>query len=175
MSEPNARPLQKKRPPASLFALGRAELPREVTANGITWKFSKLFKHDFFAATALYSRADLGGIGPQLAVLKVQRTYPLYGFPMQWLGRKVARHEIRIYKKLQGVPGIPAFLGEVGPTGFLHAFIPGTDLHASLPLTPAFFSDLEKLFSDIHAHHIAYVDYSRAIGTSWKRYRHISR
>jgi hypothetical protein len=93
-----------------------------------------------------------------LAVLKVQRTYPMFGFPMKWLGRKVAGHEIRIYEKLQGVAGIPAFLGRVGATGFLHEFVPGVDLHAQLPLTAEFFAALEKLFADLHARHIAYVD-----------------
>jgi hypothetical protein len=152
----SAAPPQKRRPPAYLFALGRRELPREFDANGTTYRFLKLFKHDFFAATGLYERAT-GGTGP-LAVLKIQRTYPLLGLPMQWLGRKVANQEIRIYEALQGVVGVPRFLARVGATGFAHEFIPGEDLHASLPLTPAFFEQLEKLFADLHERHIAYVD-----------------
>jgi hypothetical protein len=150
-------PKPKPRPPAFLFALGRANLPPEVAAEGHTWRFQKLFKHDFFAATALYELASPTA-APPLAVLKVQRTYPFLGVPLQWLGAKVARHEIRIYRGLQGVTGIPRFLGTVGPTGFLHEFIPGTDLHANLPLTPEFFGQLEKLFADLHQRHIAYVD-----------------
>jgi hypothetical protein len=149
---------KKKRPPAALFALGRAELPGEVEAEGVTYKFVKLFKHDFFAATALYESVGASGGTGELAVLKIQRTYPLYGFPMKWLGRKVANHEIRVYEKLQGVRGIPEFLGRVGATGFLHAFIPGTDLHSDLPLTPGFFAELEALFAALHERHIAYVD-----------------
>jgi hypothetical protein len=145
----------KRRPPASLFALGRAEMPGVVEALGVRYRFSKLFKHDFFAATALY---EVEGDPTRLAVFKMQRTYPLYGFPMRWLGKKVARHEIDIYEKLQGVAGIPGFLGRVGPTGFLHEFIPGTDLHASLPLKPEFFADLWTLFAALHERHIAYVD-----------------
>ena len=54
--------------------------------------------------------------------------------------------------------GVPRFLGRIGPTGFLHEFIPGEDLHAKLPFSPAFFSDLETLFKELHARHIAYVD-----------------
>lgn len=146
---------KKKRPPASLFAIGYAELPELVEAEGVSWRFAKLFKHDFFAATALYERAD----APlHLAVLKIQRTYPYYGFPMKWLGRQVANHEIRIYQKLQGIPGIPKFLGRVGPTGFLHEFIPGEDLHSELPLTPEFFDQLRDLFTALHDRKIAYVD-----------------
>jgi len=35
----------KARPPASFFALGHAELPEEISADGITYRFVKLFKH----------------------------------------------------------------------------------------------------------------------------------
>jgi hypothetical protein len=154
-SQPAAFQKAKPRPPASLFALGYAELPAQVDALGVTYRFDRLFKHDFFAATALYHRADAPD---RLAVLKIQRTYPFYGFPMRWLGKRVANREIRIYQLLQGVPGIPAFLGTVGTTGFLHEFVPGTDLHARLPLTPLFFDQLHDLFQALHDRHLAYVD-----------------
>jgi hypothetical protein len=156
----------KRRPPASLFAMGHGELPQEVTALGRRWRFVKLFKHDFFAVTGLYEETkneaagegrDIDGEGRQ-AVLKVQRTYPLYGVPMIWLGRMVAKHEIGIYRKLQGVRGVPAFLGAVGETGFLHAYVPGTELRPDLPLTEAFFGELEALMRAIHARQVAYVD-----------------
>ncbi len=145
---------KKSRPPKWLFALGPDDLPAEVTVDGITYRFVDLFKHDFFAATGLYQRTDTG----QRAVLKLQRTYRLFILPMKWLGRIVANHEIDIYQRLQGVRGIPGFWGRVGPTGFLHEFIPGQDLHAGLPLTPEFFEDLKRLLEDLHARHIAYVD-----------------
>jgi len=152
-------PPKKRRPPASLFALGYAEPPREITADGITWRFTKLFKHDFFAYTGLYDQVVPAGPSPaRQAVLKVQRTYPYFGLPMKWLGKFVARHEISIYRKLQGIRGVPAFLGAIGPTGFLHEFIPGTDLHANLPLTPQFFAELETLLQSLHERRIAYVD-----------------
>jgi hypothetical protein len=148
----------KRPPPAYLFALGRRELPQTVTAEERTYRFVELFKHDFFAATGLYEQTSDGPEKGALAVLKVQRTHHWWGFPMHWLGRIVANREIRIYQKLQGVPGIPAFLGRVGTTGFLHAFIPGVDLHADLPLTPAFFEQLGGLFQALHERRIAYVD-----------------
>jgi len=95
---------------------------------------------------------------PVYAVLKIQRTYHMFGFPMRWLGRIVANHEIAIFERLQGVRGVPAFLGRFGPTGFLHAFIPGDPLTPEHPFTPQFFDDLHQLFADIHARNIAYVD-----------------
>jgi hypothetical protein len=125
---------------------------------GTTFHFVTLFKHDFFAMTALYENPSAALPADRFAVLKVQRTHSFYGLPMRWLGWFVARREIMIYQKLQGIRGIPRFLGRVGSTGFLHEFIPGKDLHAGQPLTPAFFEDLAALFTEIHARHVAYVD-----------------
>lgn len=153
-----------KEPPAYLFAMGRQNAPETLTVAGRTYRFYKLFKHDFFALTAMYldetppATDELKGETPTYAVLKIQRTYHLFGFPMQWLGRIVANHEIGIFEKLQGVAGVPAFLGRYGRTGFLHAFVPGEPLTPQHPFTPKFFDDLHQLFTDIHARGIAYVD-----------------
>lgn len=158
----------KRQAPASFFALGHAVMPQQIAANGITYQFLRLFKHDFFAATALYQRADAPpvnlatiddpAVASALAVLKIQRTQSIFGFPMRWLGQIVANREIAIYHHLQGIPGIPAFLGNVGPTGFLHAYIPGRDLEPSDTLSLRFFQDLQTLLSQVHARRIAYVD-----------------
>jgi hypothetical protein len=148
----------KRRPPASFFAMGRAEAAEEIIIEGLRYRFVRLFKHDFFAMTVLYEVVGEEGEVRGQAVLKIQRAYPFFGFPLRWLGRLVAGHEIDVYERLQGVRGIPRFLGRVGKTGFLHEFIPGEDLHGKLPLTPAFFVDLEALFKELHARHIAYVD-----------------
>ncbi len=156
---PQASPKKRPRPPASLFALGHADAPAELRMDpGTTFHFVTLFKHDFFAMTALYENPSAALPADRFAVLKVQRTHSFYGLPMRWLGWFVARREIMIYQKLQGIRGIPRFLGRVGSTGFLHEFIPGKDLHAGQPLTPAFFEDLAALFTEIHARHVAYVD-----------------
>ena len=117
-----------RRVPAAFFALGYGRLPRAVTAMGCTFEFVKLFKHDFFAATGLYQRVgdDVGGGDsakqpvPKLAVVKLQRTFPLFGVPMQWLGGIVARHEVAVFRALDGLEGVPAFMGELGSTGYVH-------------------------------------------------------
>jgi hypothetical protein len=157
--------VSKPRPPAALFALGNASLPEEIEADGVTYRFLKLFKHDFFAATGLYQAVANPGVSggevtadPVRAVLKVQRTYPYYGIPVRWMGRFIANHEIGVYEALQGIPGIPRFLGRWESTGFLHEFVPGTELRKNLPLTPLFFQQLGQLFQSIHQRNIAYVD-----------------
>jgi len=148
--------VKKKRPPRYLFALGVDALPgRVVASDGVAYVLVKTFKHDFWAATGLYHREGSPEI---LAVAKFQRAYHLWGLPLKWLGRMIANHEIRIYKALQGLPGIPKYLGETAPNGFVHEFIPGVDLHAELPLTAEFFEQLAQMLRDLQARHIAYVD-----------------
>lgn len=157
-----------RRAPASFFALGYGELPRRVRAMGRTYEFVKLFKHDFFAATGFYQQIpsavdcpESGGFGqgvPSQAVVKLQRTFPLFGIPMQWLGAIVARHEIAVFNALDGLEGVPKFMGELGPTGYIHEFIPGDDLKPEFAPGVDFFNRLESLLKAIHARSIAYVD-----------------
>ncbi len=178
----DANATARKPPPAAFFALGYQSLPERLEAAGRSYRFVKLFKHDFFAATGLYEEmgpamaavnaqknmapgsptveptSGAPTAGARLAVLKVQRVQSLYGFPMRWLGGLVARHEIGIFEKLQGVRGVPEFLGAVGPTGFLHAFVPGSDLHPDQKPGQEFFEHLAWLLSEVHARNIAYVD-----------------
>jgi hypothetical protein len=94
----------------------------------------------------------------RLAVLKIQRTHHLFGFPMRWLGAHVARHEVAVIQALAGVRGVPEFLGLYGTTGFLHAFVPGEPLRDNMPFTRLFFEQLRQLLVDIHARDVAYVD-----------------
>ena len=174
----------RRRAPASFFALGYGHLPRAVMARGCRFEFVKLFKHDFFAATGLYQRVGDGanvdggdnnhcGV-PKQAVVKLQRTFPLFGMPLQWLGGIVARHEIAVFRALDGLEGVPVFMGELGLTGYVHEFIPGDDLKPEFAPGADFFNRLETLLKAIHARHIAYVDTNKRenilFGTDGKPY-----
>ncbi len=159
----NDGPDNRKKAPASFFALGYESLPQRATVGRRNYSIVKVFKHDFFAATGLYREEIPAGATdqaaePPLAVLKLQRTYPLYGLPMKWLGRMVARHEMAVFQKLQGVRGIPEFLGGYGPTGYMHAFVPGMDLCPECQPDGEFFQRLQELLVAIHARGVAYVD-----------------
>src|SRR5207248_3156450 len=67
----------------------------------------EIFKHDSWAATALYE-------GPSgQVVAKFNRTQPIFGLPMAWLGRWLARHEAAVLDRLAGLTNIPANAGPV--------------------------------------------------------------
>lgn len=120
-----------------------------------TYALVETFKHDFFAATGLYSGPD------GLAVLKMGRTNPLFSVPMAWAGRLLAGREVRLYERAQDLPGVPRLLGRVGTTGFMHAFVPGHPLQRREPVGDAFFDQLRELLDALHARHIAYVDLNK--------------
>jgi hypothetical protein len=149
------------RPPArpdrvaySMRALGKSGLPREFTLNGTIYRLLRTVKHDFFAATAFY-RDDATG---RTVVLKAGRTGDFAGVPLLWLGRWLCRRELRFYTRLADVPNVPAVLGTVGPTGFVHDFVPGRPLEKHMPVPDTFFDELTRLLRELHRRGLAYGD-----------------
>lgn len=159
-------------------------LPSRLCCAAGEYEFVRQFKHDFFAATGLYRRivADRGmGILPMSAspgagtadtgkmpvpptdqvVLKIQRRRPFFGLPLGWLGAWLTRHEATIYRELADVPGVPDFVDFFGPTGFIHAFMPGRPLDRREPVSDTFFDELAELLRAIHARGLAYVDLNK--------------
>jgi hypothetical protein len=137
----------------SMRALGRAGLPREFSLDRITYRLQRTIKHDFFAATAFY--VDDSG---HTVVLKISRTTDFAGVPLAWVGRWLCRREMRFYNKLADLPNVPNVLGTVGPTGFVHDFVPGRPLEKNRPVPDGFFDELQQLLGQLHARGLAYVD-----------------
>src|SRR5687768_3051291 len=135
-----------KRPPAySLRALGRKGLPEVVEASDrLLYRLTRTVKHDFWAATGFYV-----GANGKLAVLKMGRVEPYAGVPLEWAGRFLCWRETRFYQALADLPNVPAVLGTVGRTGFLHEFVPGRPLAKDKPVPDTFFADLQNLISEI--------------------------
>ncbi len=143
-----------KRPPAyGLRALGCDGLPDEVEAAGIKYRLTKTVKHDFWAATGFYMGDD-----GRKAVLKMGRHEPYAGVPLAWAGRFLCARERRFYRALADLANVPDVLGEVGKTGFLHAYVEGRPLSKREQVSDAFFDELMALMRSIHARRIAYVD-----------------
>ncbi len=154
-----------RRPPAWLRALGRDDLPTEIILDGRTYLHRRTFKHDFFAATGLYElpapdEPGLQGMdrGAGKVVLKIGRRAPFFGLPLRWIGRYLSSREARLYQRVQSVPGIPRYLGRVGPTGFAHAYVEGRPLAKGDRPGDDFFPRLAEMLDRIHALDVAYVD-----------------
>jgi len=147
------------RPRPPLFrALGAAEPPREVIVEGCRHERLEIFKHDSWAATALY-----GGAAGRI-VCKFNRTQPVAGLPMAWLGRRLAEREHRALSRLADLPQIPAPLGAVYANGVrlsnvvARQFIAGHPLGKDERVQSDFFPSLRRALREMHVRGIAYVD-----------------
>lgn len=147
--------------PALFQALGKKEPPEQVVIGGFPFRRRQIFKHDSWAATALYD-------GPRGSVVcKFNRTKSCLGVPMQWLGRWLARREAKFFRMLQNVPGIPrgwdtiVVDDRVVATAFAHDFVPGQPLSLVHDTDEQFFDELSGLLNTIHTHHMAYVDLNK--------------
>lgn len=140
---------------AWLYALPGGVMPRQVRCRGETFEHVETFKHDFFAATGLYR-------GPRgLCVLKMGRVTDIFTLPTDWIGEFLARREAHFYERLSELPGVPEFVGRVGRTGILHAFVPGHQLGQKEHVSDTFFTELAALLAVIHDRGMAYVDLNK--------------
>jgi hypothetical protein len=137
----------------SLRALGRNNLPEQFVVQGVRYELERTIKHDFWAVTGFYQDAN-----GRRVVLKMGRVNDFAGFPFEWIGKRLCRREVRFYKALQDLPNIPALVGTVGKTGFVHDYIPGAPLDKSRQVPDGFFAELQQLIKTIHGRNMAYVD-----------------
>ncbi len=153
--------LRGKPRPSWLRALGRKEVPDEIRVDGDHFKLQKVFKHDSWAATALYESGD------RRIVCKFNRTQHCFGIPMRWLGRRLARREAAHYRRLADVPNVPALCGKVHINGRVadhavaHEYVEGRPLGSNEIVPESFDRELESLFRIVHQRGLAYVDFHK--------------
>ena len=147
--------------PAFLRALGLDDPPMEVEAGGQVWHRREVFKHDSWAATALYE-----GPGGRI-VCKFHRRQPVLVLPMGWIGRWLARREAWALRQLKTVESVPddcgpvVVGGRVLPYAVAHVFVPGRPLQPDAWVDDAFFARLRSALEQMHALGLAYVDLNK--------------
>jgi hypothetical protein len=145
--------------PSWLKALGSRSLPHTVAIGGVSHRLRETFKHDSWAATGLYE-----GPSGVLRVVKLHRQGPAFGVPMGWLGRWMARHEIRLLSALADLKGMPALAGQVASEGRLlrnavaRNYIEGHPLGNREQVSESFYPALRALLRAMHDRKIVYVD-----------------
>lgn len=154
-----------------LKACGQKSLPQAIQWGDILFKIEKVFKHDFFAATALYQRdpnqenapteRHASRPIPQRLILKWSRSTDFLGLPLGWLGQWITHHEQGVLKQLQGLEGIPLFIGPYQSHGFLYEYIEGVSLDSRPKIPDDFFDQTETILNNIHARNIAYLDLNK--------------
>lgn len=150
----------RKRPPV-FRALGRQDPPPVVQVDAHAYELEEILKHDSWAATALYRRAQ------EKIVVKFNRRQPVFFVPMTWLGRWLCRREDRAFRLLANVPGIPPCSGSVRVNGkslltaFAHYYIEGHPLGMEERPGERFFKQLEEMVLTIHRRGMAYADLNK--------------
>jgi hypothetical protein len=150
--------MPRRRSNTQMFALP-APPPGRLTVAGRAYALTRVFKHDFFAATCLYeAEPGLAGGGFPRIVVKIYRVQGFCGLPGEWMGRLSRDHEKGIYAALAGVAGVPRYVGDVGETGLAIKYIDAAPLdHLDAP--PAgYFDRLRAVFDAVHARGVAYSD-----------------
>ncbi|MEM7558838.1 MAG: hypothetical protein AAF394_06925 [Planctomycetota bacterium] len=150
-----------KQRPAVLRALGDCDPPQTVEIAGRVFEREDIFKHDSWAATALYrSQRD-----PEMRVVcKFNRTHPVFLLPMRWLGKLLAKREEFAFRELFDVAGIPQWSGVVRQDGIeltnavAHEFVPGRPLKSNERVDDDFFLRLKTILEALHQAGFAYVD-----------------
>jgi tRNA A-37 threonylcarbamoyl transferase component Bud32 len=78
-------------------------------------------------------------------------------------GRRIIAREARVYRRLQGIPGIPKVLKKLGDFAFIMELVEGDRIphRRDSDLTPDFFKKLKKLISGMHKRGITHGDLRR--------------
>ena len=148
-----------RRRPALFRALGRAEPPPRVVVGGIEYHLRDIYKHDSWAATALYNDASGRGI-----TCKFNREAPIFGIPMRWLGHRLAARESRFLRQLADLDLVPDDCGPVSCEGrrrrnaVARRHVKGEVFRTAEQVDAAFFEELQGLLAAVHGHGVAYVD-----------------
>lgn len=153
---------------SQLTALGPKPLPESVDAAGRTYTLARVFKNDFFAITAQYSH------GSDSVLVKINRRAWFLIFPMAWVGRILARREMKFLDLLGNLDGVPRLIGPLGSTGFSREYIEGQPMRKGEHVPDDFHASLRALVSAMHARGVAYVDLEKCenvlVGADGKPY-----
>ncbi|MCP9927969.1 hypothetical protein [Cyanobium sp. CH-040] len=163
--------------PPFLRALGRQEPPVLIEVEGRSWRLERVFKHDSWAATALYRIAqrtatttaaapfqDPAAAPAPALVCKFNRQAAVFGLPLAWLGPLLARREAWFLESLAATGRVPRPHHRITTEGRLlchavaHDFVDGEPLSRRSHLDDRFFPALRELLEQMHARGLAYVD-----------------
>ncbi|MBF0516238.1 MAG: hypothetical protein HQK97_03830 [Nitrospirae bacterium] len=141
----------------SLRTVMDKQYPSQVEINGDVMSFEKVLKEDFFSVNVLYRNS--GGVR---YVLKLSDFRFILGVLLRPLAVFFSRREYDIYKRVNGIEGIPPLGPRFGLRGYLHHFAEGTTLHEFKGQLPEdFFDALRAIIDQIHQRRIFYLDLNK--------------
>lgn len=163
-----------------MFAL-KSMPPEQLKVAGFIYRISKVFKHDFWAATCLYELVDYSHDSLEYSIfaahepgetahikpacpasqiiVKFGRDHDFMGLPAQLIGQWLVNRELQAYRQLSGIAGIPKLIGRVNTYAFAIEFIKDAKPLDHFSEMPAeFFDKLRAIYDQLHRRGLAYVD-----------------
>lgn len=145
-----------------MFALPSAP-PQTLTIHRFEYRLTHVFKHDFWAATCLYTNTNGAGYSqktPEIPeiVVKFGRSQPIAGIPLTWVGKMLADHEESIYARLGGIASVPRWIARISPTCYAMEYVDAVPLDHLENIPAGFFDLLREVFDAVHQRGIAYAD-----------------
>ena len=140
------------------------DLPPEVEFGSCRYSRRQVLKQDFYAAVGLYDRQEKNSAQPAQILFKVYHTDSLWGLPLGWLGRWLARREIRAYHALCGVDGVPQLLAVHGESAMVREFIPGCNLkefRTQQKPDSDFYPELVAILAEVHHRGMSHNDLAK--------------
>ncbi|MBN1553134.1 MAG: hypothetical protein JXA11_00190 [Phycisphaerae bacterium] len=148
--------MSKKSRNMQMFALPDPP-PEELSIAGKVYRLTRVFKHDFWAATCLYESDAASATFPKI-VVKFSRSHGFCGLPLKWTGKLLADHEEAIYTTLSGLTGVPRWVERLSATCYAIEYIDAKPLDHLETIPPGLFDRLRTVFDAIHARGVAYGD-----------------
>jgi len=126
------------------------------TLEGREYRVLEVLKEDRYARSSLLEED-----GGRRLVLKesVMRLPP--GVRVPPLAAVLAGHEADLFRRLEGVRGVPRLVSRPRPDAFLREYVEGETVRGTPGLPHGFFTALEEVLAAVHARGVAYVDLAK--------------
>ena len=140
------------------YACGNEPLPGQISCLDGEYTLDRILKHDFMAATAVYTAADPQAGRPRKLVYKVNRRMHFCLVPLAWLGRLVTHNEVRNLRRCEGIPEVPEVLARLHPNVYVCEYIEGKNLGEKPDLPVDFFENVLAAVRQIHKRNLIHFD-----------------
>jgi len=133
---------------------------QQVVIDGVAFDYEKVLKADFFSVNVLYRNAS-----GQRYVLKLSDFRFIFGLLLRPLAMLMSWHEYRMYRKVDGLEGIPRLGPRHGWRGYFHQYVEGQTLKELMhdwELPADFFDRLGELLRQVHGRGVFYADLSKS-------------
>ncbi len=106
----------------------------------------------------LFGKPDLSRVEQEGRILLVKDVKEKPFFFRWTLGLWLIQKEWKIYSRLAGIRGIPRPAQRIDRFAFAVEWVDGKPIDRGDPLPPVFFSDLERILTDLHSRGVAHLD-----------------